>query len=289
LSGPEPPRNLASLTARISNAANQRDVPVRRIQRVVANTVIGQVLPSGVVKGGTAIKLRVGEPGSRFTPDFDATRPADTTLDNYIDELADKLEAGWGGFTGTVETLEPSEPPGVPTDYVMQPFRVRLSYWDKQWLSVEFELGHDEIGSTQHYDAAIADDIVSLFDELGLDEPGPIPVLAVEHQVAQKLHACTSVDRNGDNDRAHDLVDLQILRQETTFDLEAISGVAERLFIARKSHEWPPTVVAHARWDTIYAEAADGLAVIPSVEAAVAWANELVAEIKDAAPPPRAG
>lgn len=40
----------------------------RPVQRVVTNTVIGQMLPPGVVKGGTAIKLRVGESASRFTP-----------------------------------------------------------------------------------------------------------------------------------------------------------------------------------------------------------------------------
>jgi hypothetical protein len=44
---------------------------MRRIQRVIANTVVGQMIPSGVVKGGTGIKLRVGEWLSRFTPDFD--------------------------------------------------------------------------------------------------------------------------------------------------------------------------------------------------------------------------
>ena len=76
-----PPSNLRSLQARIDNEAAARNQPVRRIMRAVANVAIGQMLPPSVVKGGTAMKLRVGEPGSRFTPDFDASRSAEITLE----------------------------------------------------------------------------------------------------------------------------------------------------------------------------------------------------------------
>lgn len=141
-----------------------------------------------------------------------------------------------------------------------------------------FELGHDEIGSTRHPEWRIADDIVEWFDQLGLPTPDPIPVLAVEHQVAQKLHACTSINaRTGQNERAHDLVDLQLLMQEGAVDFVAIGVTAARLFAARRKQTWPPTVVAYDRWDTIYAEAADGLDVLDNLEDAIAWANDLIA------------
>ena len=87
----DPPTNLRSLEARVNNLARQRGRPVRRIQRAVANTVVGQMLPPGVVKGGTAMKLRVGEAASRFTPDLDASRMASVTLEHYLDELAGRL------------------------------------------------------------------------------------------------------------------------------------------------------------------------------------------------------
>lgn len=54
------PSNLRSLTTRIETLARRQQRPVRPIQRAVANTVVGQLLPPGVVKGGTAMKLRVG-------------------------------------------------------------------------------------------------------------------------------------------------------------------------------------------------------------------------------------
>ncbi len=223
------------------------------------------------------MKLRVGEAGSRFTPDLDVSRSALLSLDDYLDDFAARLANGWGGFNGTLEQLDVAHPDGVPHDYVMQPFTIGLGYRGRHWLSVRFELGRDEIGSTKHHDLRIAGDLLELFGIIGLDVPGPIAVLAVEHQVAQKLHACTSVSaRTGGNERAHDLVDLQILAQEETIDMTTLNTTAQRLFAARRTHPWPALIVAHPGWDTIYAEAAQGLAVIDNVHDAVAWGNEFI-------------
>lgn len=274
----DPPTNLRSLETRISNVARDRGRPLRRVQRAIANTVIGQMLPPGVVKGGTAMKLRVGEAGSRFTPDLDAARATDISIEGYLDELAVKLADGWGGFTGEVEEKDPPKPEGVPDDYVMRPFLIRLAFKGRHWLSVPFELGHDEIGSTRQPDLRIADDIVELFNLVGLDDPAPIPLLALDHQIAQKLHARTSVNATtGGNERAHDLVDLQILAEEEDIDYAAVNATGQRLFAARRTQPWPPTVVAFDGWDTIYAAAADGLEVIDNVHDAVAWTNDFIA------------
>jgi hypothetical protein len=160
----------------------------------------------------------------------------------------------------------------------MQPFEIKLSYEGRNWLTVPFELGHEEIGSTKVPDLRIADDLIAMFDILGLDTPAPIPVLAIDHQVAQKLHTCTVINpRTGRNERAHDLVDLQLLDQDETIDAATVGATAARLFAARHSHAWPPTVVAYEGWDTIHAEAADGLDVIANVEDAIEWANDLIA------------
>lgn len=48
---PRPPSNLQTLR-RITDLANELERPVRRVQRAVANTVVGQMLPHRVVKGG---------------------------------------------------------------------------------------------------------------------------------------------------------------------------------------------------------------------------------------------
>jgi hypothetical protein len=274
------PTNLRSLTTRLDNLARQSARPIRRVQRTVANTVVGQMLPSGVMKGGAAMSVRVGEAASRFTTDLDAARHTDLTLDGYLDELARRLDDGWGGFTGTLEQLSPAVPEGVPEQYVMQPFKIRLLYLGRHWLTVPFELGHDEIGNTKQHELRIAHDIVMLFESIGLPEPQPIPLLTVEHQIAQKLHACTAAHpRTGDNDRAHDLVDLQILEHEESIDKSALAKIATRLFRVRNAQTWPPVVVSHPSWPTIYAEAADGLDVLPDVDDAVTWTNDFIVSL----------
>jgi hypothetical protein len=177
-----------------------------------------------------------------------------------------------------VEQLDPPEPEGVPGEYVMLPFIIRLAYRGRHWLSVQFELGRDEIGSTAEPELRLAPDILALFAALGLSTPEPFALLALDHQIAQKLHACTAVDaRTGRNERAHDLVDLQILEQEEVIDMAAVGETAGRLFAARRGQAWPPTVVAYERWEAIYVEAADGLDVIDNVADAVAWANDFIA------------
>ena len=109
------------------------------------------------------MSVRVGEAGSRFTTDLDAARPTCITLGDYLDELSRHLQAGWSGFTGTLEQLAPARPDNMPEQYVMQPFKIRLAYLSRHWLSVPFELGHDEIGSTEQHDLQLAPEIVDLF------------------------------------------------------------------------------------------------------------------------------
>lgn len=237
------------------------------------------MVPDGVVKGGTAMKLRIGEVGSRFTPDFDASRRAGMSIDDYQAILVENLQRGWGGFSGILVVRAPAEPIGVPDDYIMRPFDIKLSYKGKSMKTLRFELGHDEIGSTETSVVVVAKDILDLFEYLGLSTPNPVPLLATEHQIAQKLHACTNPDGKGGNERAHDLVDLQLLVESDPPDLVKLNEIGTRLFAARRVGTWPPRVVNWTGWDSIYDSAADGLAVLPTVEDAVSWANSLLAEM----------
>jgi hypothetical protein len=276
------PRTLRSLTERIRNSARARGAAEKRLQWVIANTVVGQMLPNGVVKGGTSIKVRVGEAGSRFTPDLDAVREGDVTVDDYIASFGDLLERGWGLFSGVVVRRPPANPPDVPVDYVMQPFDVRLSYRNSHWITVKLELGHDEIGGTGSPEFRMSSDISGLFAEIGLPEPLPIPLLSVEHQIAQKIHACTLPSQEGwTNERAHDLVDIQILRHEEPVDERLLGQIAPRLFAARQAHAWPPTVAPGDSWQELYTEAARGLNVEQDMTVAIADLNEWIAGVAD--------
>ncbi len=206
-----PPAHRVALEKRLRNICESLDLNELRTRTSLAHTVIAQLLPAGVVKGGAAIKFRTGDHASRVTRDLDATRAAGHTVESYAAELSDRLAEGWHGFTGRLVDRVPAGPLGVPDDYVMNPFDVKLAYAGQSYVTIEFELGHDEVGSTTEPRLALDVGIADVIERLGFPTPAPVAVLAVEHQVAQKLHTCTTPNRQGGNERAHDLVDLQIL------------------------------------------------------------------------------
>lgn len=242
----------------------------------MANAIVGQMLPGGVVKGGSSLRLRYGYAATRFTTDLDAARGRD--LDAFVADLSAALAEGWQGFTGTVVPADPPHPEGVPEDYVMRPFEVKLAYNTKSWVTVSLEVGHDEIGDTEEPEWLIADDVAAMFERLGLEAPGPIPLMPLHHQVAQKLHALTGPG----SERAHDLVDLQLIDAHGDVDYVRARQACVRLFASRRRQAWPPTIVEGAEWDGIYDNARDGLPVLPTVSEAVEWGNGLIGRIEAA-------
>ena len=73
MTGRKPPNSRRNLDIAIERISVGRGDPLR-IRLVIANAIVGQMLPEGVVKGGSSLKLRYGEAASRFTKDFDAAR-----------------------------------------------------------------------------------------------------------------------------------------------------------------------------------------------------------------------
>lgn len=244
-----------------------------RLRRAMASTVVAQMMPEGVVKGGSALKLRYGNAATRFTKDVDAARVAEANL--FIEAFRTNLVSGWCGFTGRVVAVEPPEPEGVPARYVMEPYQIKLDYNTKPWLTVDFELGHNEIGDADEWDEALSEDIINAFVELGFPEPHPVRLMTLEYQLAQKIHAVSELG----SDRARDLVDLQIVLNNSSVDLVKTRRLCERIFDYRKKHQWPPRVSPGADWDTKYIEAKGELPALSTVDEAVVWANQLIAKI----------
>lgn len=267
-----PPNSRRNLDLAIERVFGDREGALR-VRRTMANVIVGQMLPEGVVKGGSALKIRFGLRTTRFSQDLDAARVGD--IDAFVDALEERLSVGWGGFTGHVIPKAPAHPKDVPTQYVMQPFQVKLEYKYKPWLTVPLEIGHDEIGDADQPDWVIASDAVEVFRLLGLPDPGPIPCMPLEHQMAQKLHALSTPE----SDRAHDLVDLQVIMQNGQVDLTRTREVCRRLFAYRNQQNWPPVIEGGESWDGLYDAARDGLDVVPSVVEAVEWVNKLISII----------
>ena len=267
MSAPSSRANLDKALQRI--AEGDRDGYIR-VRAVIANTVVGQMLPSGAVKGGSAIKLRLGDGTTRFTTDLDVARSE--ALDDFVESLGASLERGWNAFTGRVVPRKPANPKDVPPQYVMQPFEVKLSYNSKPWMTVQLEVGHDEIGDADKPDWGISPDIAQLFTRLGFPEPDPVPLMPLHHQVAQKIHALTEPGSK----RAHDLIDLQLIAATGQLDYGKTLDTCKRLFAYRKKQAWPSNVVAGEGWRAAYDEQKVGLSVLEDVDDAVAWANGLI-------------
>lgn len=244
----------------------------------MALVVVGQMLPDGAIKGGSAMALRYGR-GTRFTQDLDAARVHG--LAQFRSNFEDALAGGWAGFTGRLIQRPAPRPAGVPTAYVMQPFDIKLLYRGRAWCTVKFELGHNEIGDADEPDYRLDRGLVELFSEVGLEAPKPVAVMRADHQIAQKLHAVAEPG----SQRARDLVDLQLLDRGEDLDLAQVKATCLRLFEYRHQQLWPPAVVRGAGWGTLYAAAVEGIDVLGDVDDAIAWVNQFVERIADAGSP----
>ena len=64
-----PPAHRVSLEKRLRNICDALDLNELRTRTSLAHTVIAQLLPVGVVKGGAAIKFRAGLPATSMPPE----------------------------------------------------------------------------------------------------------------------------------------------------------------------------------------------------------------------------
>jgi len=262
--------------------AIDNQVATRRM-RSMASIVLAELLPGGIVKGGTGLNLRYGPHASRFSTDVDTTRPSAETLETFLEDLKSALRTGWNGFTGTLaEPKTQRIPDHIPNKYAMYQARVKIAYLGSTFATVKLEITLDEVGSVDDQELQMSHAISELFTSVGLPEPEPVAIISPEHQIAQKLHACTTPNGFGVYDRAHDLVDIHLLRVNENPDPAKVGKIAERLFAMRNMGEWPPRVQSWPGWETLYAEAADGFDM-PDLQTAVAATNEFVRECVEAA------
>ena len=279
------PTNLRSLRDRLTHAAKREGVVFGRLQQHVAVLVVAQFMtaltdaqgkPLVLVKGGASLELRRGIPDSRTSKDLDAVCRLD--MDFVHDRLADAGAKGWEGFAAVFTQPTPFEVHGQTT----HPYRfiAKLSYHGKPFASVPIEVSSSEAGNADHYDN-ISSEALAL---VGLPGSGLVPCMTLPWQVAQKVHACTeSITPPRRNDRAHDLVDLQLLEALLTEDsLTETRNAAVAVFESRSKHSWPPVINPQPHWSPIYIRALEGLdhlGLAPTVDEAAQRVQKFVDQI----------
>ena len=163
---------------------------------------------------------------------------------------------------------------------------VKLEFKGRPFATVELEVAVEEAGGLTNVDTIVSTDGPAILAAVGLPQTAAVPVLTHPVQMAQKLHACTAPDTDTwVNDRAHDLIDLQLIRHD--LDDQVLPNVqveCRRLFRARNAHRWPPEVTVREGWPERYEEERQDVEadVIVDLDGAVVWANQLIAEIDSA-------
>ncbi len=268
--------NRPTTCANLIKAINSlfRDMDTVRLSRAIGNVIVGQLLPDGVVKGGSSLMFRYGGQATRYTRDMDTARIM--SLEQYVRQLEISLSKGWSGFTGKLVMVAPPKPAGVPPAYIMVPFDIKLNYCGRPWQTIRIEIGHNEIGDADEYEEVLPDDLAAIFEALSFPPPAPIHVMKLSHQVAQKLHALSETA----SERAHDLVDLQLIMANSQLNMEEVHSKCRRLFDYRRMQSWPPTISKGEGWDELYMKARGTLPILPTADEAVIWVNELIAKIE---------
>ena len=251
-----------------------------RLSRQLANVIVGQMLPDGVIKGGSSLMFRYGSRLTRYTRDVDTARAMEH--DEYVDRLQRALAAGWNGFTADLVEVEPAKPKDVPGKYVMRSYDAKLKYMGRPWQTVRIEIGHNEIGDADEYEEFLPEELTAAFEEMQFPRPQPLRVMKLSYQIAQKLHALSEEG----SDRAHDLIDLMLIGRQSQLDFVDIKSKCVRLFDYRRKQAWPPEIKKGDEWDAKYEAALgtvrDNSDICPTVDEAVAWVNEFVAQIVQA-------
>ena len=270
----KPPRNEHELELRLVRLLDSDNQKMLVMRTMMANAIAGQFLPSGaILKGGGSLRFRYGSAYTRNTIDFDTTRRGE--LDDFLTSLRTSLETGWNGFSGQMVILPQASPKGIPFDYVMQPVDLKLRYKGQPWCTVNIEISHDEAGSSEECDRVPPPkEVLEMFRRLGFPNPDPVALITLEHQMAQKLHAVSNPSER--NQRAHDLVDLQVIMKEGKVDLSRLRAICLRLFAHRRMHPWPTHITMRNEWRAIYNAEKRDLHVIEDVADAIAWANDLI-------------
>jgi len=291
-----PPLNVTQLNARLAQVASELGIPVARARVMLCTLIVSQMLPDAVaVKGGMGVKLRFGERGTRATSDLDVSTRV--RGEEFEQAFRARLAEGWGtvpaskgklrrnpdapervAFTATVRAVKLHNPGLARLEYVMHPYRVSIAFLGNAWGALDVEVSDPEIDPHAHKRKEIDGGLVQFGAYFGFGGLHPVELVDLEYQIAQKLHAVTDPAY----ERAHDLVDLQLLWSASPV-LLVLEGLCVRTFDWRRQQAWPPLPLRPMDgWELAYADAraetevGGATPVLPDITAAREWLTQVI-------------
>lgn len=290
------PASAAVLQSWVNRAAAETGIAPARLNTLIGNSVVLAALqqsrlPDGLsrflLKGGTQLEARLGMT-SRASKDLDTLFRG--AFEEFVAELDGVLALPVEPFDLERREVEEIAVPGRRVQ--PQRVRLRLKIRGRTVFTVALEVAPDEAGAGAEPELLVLPSLA----HFGVRGAGEVAALALEFQVAQKLHACTDPPRGERlNQRVHDVVDLLLVKRAffpDGSDLSELCAACEAVFVAREQEAvatggmpprpWPPTVVAYDHWPAPYAALAAPARVDASLDAAVAELNSWVAAIGQA-------
>jgi len=244
------PKTEKQLGRLVSNYAEASGLGVRRVrQRVSAMAFLGALervheedsTARFLIKGGIACELRF-QNQARATRDLDALFHG--SLDELIADLDKAFATPYSGFSFSYTPPEAVRKTGAHR------FDVKLTYQGRGWATLRVEISPPE-GQAHEPELVPALSV----SEFGLTGPTEAPCLSLRFQIAQKLHACTERFPDRENERVHDLIDLQLM-EKLIEDYSRVKAACIEIFGLRETHAWPPTLPAEPTWPDTYRELA---------------------------------
>jgi hypothetical protein len=287
------PPNARAIDAWILQAEKKVGIGAGRLGWMVASNVVIAALqrvlyddnePRFLLKGGTYLEFRLGL-AARATKDVDTLFRG--TFDQFIEVMDDALAKPFDGIE-----FARTEPKAIEVSTRIQKprrFDIKLKLQGRTWRNISVEVSADE-GALGKRVERFETPSLAYF---GLVTPPTTAGIAVDYQVAQKLHACTdphSLERP--NDRVRDVVDLLLLQRafyENELAPESLVQACTDLFSARANEamkaqssfvrQWPPIMIAYRHWGKDYKKYADAVGQAGSLDEAVAELNRWVSVI----------
>ena len=234
-------KRIERLEKTLARVAREQGLDQERLRRWVSFLalcgVLEQAVETGVIetyylKGGVAMELRFAG-AARTTKDFDLGLEGNRT--ERLLRLAEVLKLGFDEFTFR---LKPEMHQMELADTVR--VEVAVQYRTRAWQSVDIDLGPGEAREVDLVEPAITGPA-----EMGLPMVPHVRCLGINEQVAQKLHACTGPHRE---DRARDVLDILLVDMLGKLDYVRTRAAAERIFLERETHAFPPSAQLPIGW-----------------------------------------
>ncbi len=227
-----------ALEARLKQAQSEAVGLSRLRKRIVFERLLARLVARApgewVLKGGFALELRLGNAArSTKDADFDWRHGEDDAVEMLLDAAARDLG---DLFTFALERADAdAELPGGG-----QRWRVTASLAGRLFERVVIDLGFAA-------EPVLVPDAIMTSNLLGFAgiESVPVPALAIEQHLAEKLHAYTRVYAGGrTSTRVKDLVDVVVIANTSAIGAARLAEAIAAIFGRREAHAVPASLPA---------------------------------------------